>query len=239
MSLIDLFNPSVLMYLGVLILSISVLVVYFEGKFREQNHKIASMFSIVSTLAEDIGQLKYGTESPVLQGGSEANLESGVRTLSVQEDKSLIEVSDDEDSDNESDSESDTDSDDEEEGLEVSDDEDEKNNIMVSDGVSINDESVNPDTDNDLQFNIKVLKIEESENLNTGFIDFEKIDTEDNEKPEYKKITIDLEDNDNESVVDYKKLPLQKLKSIVTEKELATDVSKLKKNDLLKLLGVE
>jgi len=41
--------------------------------------------------------------------------------------------------------------------------------------------------------------------------------------------------------IDFKKLQLPKLRSIVVEKGLAnnTDVSKLKKNELLKLLGVE
>ena len=50
-----------------------------------------------------------------------------------------------------------------------------------------------------------------------------------------KSIKIDL----GEESTEYKKLSLQKLKSIVTEKGLATDTSKLKKPDLLKLLGVE
>ena len=38
---------------------------------------------------------------------------------------------------------------------------------------------------------------------------------------------------------EYKKLSLNKLKSLVLEKKLTTDVSKLKKNDLLTILGVE
>ena len=45
--LTDLFNPSFFMFLGILILVIALLVVYFESKMREQNHKIASMLSLV------------------------------------------------------------------------------------------------------------------------------------------------------------------------------------------------
>ena len=60
MSTAGLFNPSFLFYLGIMVLSIALLVVFFESKFREQNHKIASMFSIVTTLAEDMNQLKFG-----------------------------------------------------------------------------------------------------------------------------------------------------------------------------------
>ena len=50
-SLTDLFSLPFLMFLGILVLVVALVVVYFESKFREQNHKIASMFSIVSTLA--------------------------------------------------------------------------------------------------------------------------------------------------------------------------------------------
>ena len=39
--------------------------------------------------------------------------------------------------------------------------------------------------------------------------------------------------------LDYKKMSLQKLRTIVTEKGLSTEAFKLKKNDLLKLLEVE
>jgi hypothetical protein len=60
MTMADLFNPSFLFYLGIIVLAIAILVVFFESKFREQNHKISSMFSIVSTLAEDMNKMKFG-----------------------------------------------------------------------------------------------------------------------------------------------------------------------------------
>jgi len=53
-----------------------------------------------------------------------------------------------------------------------------------------------------------------------------------------KTISINLEDPHPDSL-DYKKLSLPKLRSIVSEKGLASDASKLKKNELLKLLGAE
>ena len=59
-SLVDLFNPSFLMFLGVLVLVVSGLVIYFESKMREQNHKITAMLSLVSTLAEDMNSVKLG-----------------------------------------------------------------------------------------------------------------------------------------------------------------------------------
>jgi len=55
-----------------------------------------------------------------------------------------------------------------------------------------------------------------------------------------KTISINLGD-DTHDTIDYKKLQLPKLRSIAVEKGLASnsDVSKLKKQDLLKLLGAE
>jgi hypothetical protein len=53
-----------------------------------------------------------------------------------------------------------------------------------------------------------------------------------------KTININLDEIHADSV-DYKKLPLPKLRSIVTDKGLADDASKLKKQELLKLLEAE
>ena len=51
-------------------------------------------------------------------------------------------------------------------------------------------------------------------------------------------IHINLEETKSESM-DYKKMALPKLRSVVTEKGLISDASKLKKNELLNLLGVK
>ena len=54
-----------------------------------------------------------------------------------------------------------------------------------------------------------------------------------------KSINITLEETKPEQPLDYRKMALPKLRSIVAEKGLSSDSSKLKKNELLKLLGVE
>ena len=57
------------------------------------------------------------------------------------------------------------------------------------------------------------------------------------------KVSININQNNLEDKtidnLDYKKLPINKLRNIVVEKGLTNDSSKLKKNELLKLLGVE
>jgi hypothetical protein len=55
---------------------------------------------------------------------------------------------------------------------------------------------------------------------------------------DFKTININLEESHSENI-DFKKLSLPKLRSIVSEKNLVGDTSKLKKNELLKLLGIE
>ena len=54
-----------------------------------------------------------------------------------------------------------------------------------------------------------------------------------------KSINITLEETKPEQPLDYKKMALPKLRSVVAEKGLSSDSSKLKKNELLKLLGAE
>jgi flagellar biosynthesis GTPase FlhF len=237
MSLADLFSPSFLMYLGIMVLAIAVLVVYFESKMREQNHKIASMFSIVSTLAEDNNQLKFAVGHMVGQGGGGPVLEENIRPFFMQENNQLIEVSDDEEE-----------SDEEEEEEDEEEDESE-----VDDSDSDSD-----DEDEEENSNVKVLKIsseKEEDNMELDELDELEDDDESSlelgEQPlleeatletigDKKVLHIDLEEvNESEEAVDYKKLTLQKLKSVVVEKGLVADASKLKKPELLKLLGIE
>jgi len=271
MSLLDIFSPSFLLYLGMMVLAVAGLIVYFESKMREQNHKIASMFSIVSTLAEDMNQMKFVISHVTNQGGAGPILEENRGPFSMPtEQENLIEVSDDE--------EDEEDIDDEEEDEEEEEDEDEEEEEEEEEEeLDYDDESL---SDN----NVKVLKISneddlvnEQDSLILDELDDESSSSEElgeeqelvlmdepvleepialvkevevqNEKKEpekmvknknedFKTISIDLEEHES-GPVDYKKMPLQKLKSIVVEKGLISDASKLKKHELLKLLGIE
>ena len=225
------------MYLGIMVLVIAVLVVYFESKSREQNHKIASMFSIVSTLAEDMNQMKFAVGHIANQGFSGPTLEENTRPFNMQSGGQLIEVSDDEsddedddsvnddESDSDSESDSESDSDDEEPAevkvLKISNEQefDEQEADELDDSSSSSDENV---------FDAEL--VEEEPTLESEVVE---------SVSGMKTISIDLEDNESEESVDYKKLSLQKLKSVVVEKGLVVDASKLKKPELLKLLGIE
>ena len=58
MSFFDIFNPSFFIFLGLLILVLACLILYFESKWREQNHKISSMVSLIGSLAEEMNHTK-------------------------------------------------------------------------------------------------------------------------------------------------------------------------------------
>jgi len=275
-SLTDLFNPSFFMFLGIMVLIVALLVVYFESKMRDQNHKIASMLSLVSTLAEDMNGVKIGLHHLSLEGGSHLNQTFGNHLAEIHsngslknDDKKLIVVSDDEyesddesidDSvvsddeslDDESDSDSDSDSDSEKDDLikvlKISNekDDDEADDL---DDIDVDDlDDIDVDDLDDLSTESGQMPSEASSNdelveeLKSFKFDISIPDeTNETTSSESKTISINLEENLDDSSIDYKKLPLPKLRSIVSEKGLAktADASKMKKQELLKLLGSE
>lgn len=258
-SLADLFNPTFLMFLGILLLVVCLLVLYFENKMREQNHKIASMLSLVSSLAEEVNGVKFGINHLVMRGG-----DNTMGTTFVNDNK-LVVVSDDEEEEEDEDEEDNVSI--EEESDNVSIEEEELESVGSDDSSSL----VESDNEELVLEDIKVLKLNigntqeemsvsshELSNLDIEEMDdLEELNDEDSivgsskstiitQQPieqldinssDLKTINVNLEEH-NENV-DYKKTPLPKLRSIVEEKGLVKDASKLKKNELLKLLEVE
>lgn len=277
-SLADLFNPTFLMFLGILVLVVALLVVYFESKMRDQNHKIASMLSLVSTLAEDMNGVKMGLNHLAIRGGQGLQQQNNSLSNSLgnfpETINNLIEVSDDEDEDNEE--ENDEEENDEEEDeleneeLDIDDEESETNSessVEETKIIKLQPSNKNVDEE-DYELNEEGNNLDfETEDLGDLEGDFEpevdneyveevldlKYDTEEKHLEEFnnmpsssdlKTISINLGDENHqqhEDNIDYKKLQLPKIRSIVIEKGLVTssEASKLKKPELLKLLGVE
>jgi len=276
----DLFNPTFFMFLGILILVVALVVVYFESKSREQNHKIASMLSLVSTLAEDMNGVKMGLHHlsvnrvgganlPRFPQQAQPSLEESNMQLFQNNDDNLIPVSDDEsmdDSIGDSDDSDDSDDEDSEDDEEEEDDDNNQTNIKIltlnmtapsaeeDDFEDIDDledlggidEDMEHLTDTNSQSSkesqsskknvLEMLSMRAAENstsveqLDGSHINISATDL--------KTININLDEIHADSI-DYKKLPLPKLRSIVTDKGLAEDASKLKKQELLKLLEID
>lgn len=263
MALADIFNPTFFLILGIVMLLLGLLVIYFETKLRDQNHKISSMVSLVSAMAEEIRGRKPNS-FPMQQSSSFPieNVNSLFSMNSMMNNSSLIPVSDNEEDDEEEEEDDDDDDDDETDNDEDNDDEDhdyepdedqqdnnsEKTRFITTNeiiNIGENEEKINIfnseyDDENDLEdideLNDLVNELEEP-NFHTDVINIKEVG---NNFDFLKTIHIaNLEEETNTNKLDYKKYSLNKLRNIVVEKGLVTDSSKLKKPDLLKLLGIE
>ena len=133
MAMSDIFNVSFFILLGIMVLLVSLLVVYFETKIRTQNHKMTSMLSLVSTLAEDMNSMKNGMNYLAQMNKEQQNdveqdntmnggLGNNVKLVKTD----LIDVSDNEEESDEEDSEESDEEDSEESDEEDSEESDEE-----------------------------------------------------------------------------------------------------------------
>ena len=178
--LTDLFNPTFLIFLGILILVVAILIVYFESKMREQNHKIQTMFSIVSTLAEEMNSIKQGfvafdglsnphdesrkamSTNQQTQGGS-MSFQQPSHTLEKfdmlekPDNLNLIEVSDDSEEDNSDDEDEEEEDEEEDDVSEEEDDddaEDDAENVCEINNINnfrFNNNSEQSETDSEVE----------------------------------------------------------------------------------------
>jgi hypothetical protein len=254
MSLSDIFTPSVVISLAISLLLIGLFGLYVSNKMNEQNHKLNSMFDLVSTLANELqmvrSQQPVGMGSVSMGGGG-----AGVRVYEKPEVANtnhlvnMIDVSDDSESScDESDGETD-------EGAESGDDSD--NDGSEGDGEGDGEEESGSDgedeeSDGDSdgehdERSDKAIVVSESlddtlfeELANLDDIVLEDTKVERVKTPETTPTQTNTNNVKNLNVVfDYKKASLGKLREIVEQKGLSSDTSKLKKQELLKMLEID
>ena len=283
MPISDIFTTPFLICLGICLLLLGLLGMYFTQKIMEQNHKITSMFELVSTMAEEMNSIRSNIMMPqqfqpqfnMMQTQTQPQTQMQMQMGGLTE--SLIPVSDDEEDDDDEDD--DDDDDDEDDDEDDDDDEDEDEGTMKIKSIKFNnletpifneienleelqildeddddddDDNDDDDDDDDDDTNINIteeitlVESELEEMSEFTNLDFEKVANGINEPDAHltedlgflKSINLEnLEENKSFQVVDYKKLSLEKLKSLVVEKGLVTDSTKMKKNELLSLLG--
>jgi len=255
MTLTELFNPSFFMLLGILLLALSFLIFYFENKAREQNHKINSMFSLVSSITEELNNANMRIHY-LIQGNQSglSNLNSNIHSVSIPSNtysnENKIEVSDgeDEDEDDEDDEDEDDEEDDEDEDEDDADEDDDEDEDDIDDdktyyqGTSNKEKPVIPtleelsDLDEDDSMNGLEEQEEEEDKKETRTLTIHNENKESLEE-QIKSIHISL-DKINEPV-DYKKLSVQQLKNLVVQKGLVAfeEANRMKKGELHKLLG--
>ena len=245
MSLSDIFTPSVVISLAISLLLIGLLGLYVNNKMNEQNHKLNTMFDLVSTLANELQMVRsqppVSMGSPSIGGGRIYEKPEVANTNHL---VNMIDVSDDSDSNGE---ESDGDTD---EGAESDDDSGEEgDNEEESGGESDGDDEESDGDSDDGEHDARSDKaivvseclddalFEELANLDDivlGETHVERVKT-----PETTPAPANTSSVKNLNVVfDYKKASLGKLREIVEQKGLSSDTSKLKKQELLKMLEI-
>lgn len=162
MSLSDIFSIPFLICLSICILLIGCSSIYFYQKMSQQDHKISSMVSLISSLAEE-SQQNNNTHGgfipslpPVAPAPASAPASSSNNFLS----NHLIHVSDDEEEDSDSESESESDSSDSEsdgsesDGSESSDSDDEKSVNDVKTITILSEDLAKEDNTNTIIFEV-------------------------------------------------------------------------------------
>lgn len=237
---------------------------YFSQKIDEQNEKLNAISMVVRAMAEEMTYFRNSGQSTFTKEGTFTEDRGAAETKVFEidlanvsgggsQEMQLIAVSDDEDSDSDSDSDNQSGSDDDNE------DDDTELCSVTSSNVDLNDvEELDNDFDNKGLADYK--KEENNENnenlksikLNMGDLEefgiFEELGETSGKPDDFFKMTetkvVDVaglqplldDDHMKANSTDYKKMPLSKLRSIVVEKKLCEDSSKMKKTELLELL---
>jgi hypothetical protein len=259
MSLSDIFTPSVVISLAISLLLIGLLGLYVNNKMNEQNHKLNTMFDLVSTLANELqmvrSQVPLGMGAPSIGGGGigggrvyekpeVANTNHLVNMIDVSDDSDSS--GDDSDGDSDCDGDGDCDGDDENDGNDEEDSDDGSDDGEEdSDGDSDGDDD---EGENDARSDKAIIVseslddalFEELANLDDivlGETTIERVKTPETTTTPTPANTSSVK---NLNVVfDYKKASLGKLREIVEQKGLSSDTSKLKKQELLKMLEID
>ena len=265
MAISDIFSSSFLFSIATVILLVGGLFAYFNYRIAEQDHKLNAMVGLVTTMASE-SQFFRSKLNLLHQKMDQHGLLNDIHTIPLHLDEtnnnnntSRINVSDDEQSISDDEDEEDDDEDeDEDEDDDEDEDEDEDDSVSEQSDVDDNDDDnikiINLSLSNediisspienieDLQDNqeIKTIHLEEPLDISTINNSEVKVSSDDIDFLKSVSITDLGENDDNQSIKnEYKKLSLNKLREIVVSKGLINDPSKLKKNEILKLLGDE
>ena len=245
MSLMAVFNCSFFIILILFLLIIGLIWIHFNTKINNQNINMNQMVRLLTTMTQEVSLLR-----------KKVGLSSNDEIIDISEEEikdDKITVSDDDsesDSEVESDDESDGDSEDESED-ETDDDSNDITPIELLQLKEIKTEKLNKLEEqleeSEIQLNKLEDQLEESEiqlnkledQLEEQFNKLEEVKLDQSEEQPAEQPEEQPEEEIEEKQEEYKKMSLNKLKTLVLEKKLISDVSKLKKNDLLTILGIE
>ncbi len=267
MAIGDLFSTSFLFSIAIIIILIGGLFAYVSYRMAEQDHKLTSMVNLVSILAQDLQVVR--TKVLSLQKQDTPNVEYSSQMMGGGGASDLISVSDDGDDDEEEEEIDDNTTDEEESCCSDEDEdeeaEDSQEQIKLLNLTLANEDAENDPQIEDLCGEFEELDTPHKEDIKTIHLEtpitFEETEitvpesetTDMNITSEdisfltkgsfaLKNVTItdlgEAEDS-HASKSEYKKMSLTKLREVAVSKGVVVDASKLKKNDILKMLGDE
>ena len=236
MSLMAVFNCSFLITLILFLLIIGLIWIHFNQKINDQNIKMNQMVHLLTTMTQEVSLLRQ-----------KVGLSFNEEIIDISEDnikEEKIDVSDNESESDESDDDNSDDSDiddsvsDSDDSVKLEEEPDEKliNNIDISSIELVEElksEQLNQLEEQLIQLEEQLNKLEET--TVEELVEEIKETVEDNKE----ELVEDNTEDEQPDKEEYKKMSLNKLKALVLEKKLTSDVSKLKKSDLLTILGID
>jgi len=229
----SIFNTSFFICLGITILLVGCIYLYFNSKLSEQDQKITAMFDIITTMINTRPDSSPSAKAP----------EVICSKFATGGEPFKIEVSDDESSEGEKREEEKTDSEDEDD---FSDDDSDSSSVVLDANTLIFENNIprfveESEEGEKEEVKEKEEKEEGEKNQSITLVEDEFFNMDDIKIINFEEDLqppVEFEVEVVETLQEqYKKMNLGKLRSIVLEKGLAPDTSKMKKADLLKLLS--
>ena len=261
MGIFNFMETSFFISLGIIFILIFLIVYHFKERMISMEEKSNTLFEIINNIVKEltvikqtVSQKEAATHIPIHQipispfhadlGGSVCySTENYLEKDETQEDSTHIIIYDDENDYRNDYDEGEHEGD--EEGDEAIEDEDEDENDDVDEANDDKEEKepiIKSDKEKEKEALLKIIKLElskseleESEHQEEGegeHPDESLINDKSNEENPLEETSNPMH-NDRDY---YRKLNIQQLKTIVSSKGLSTDVQKLKKNDLIKIL---
>ena len=218
--------------LGIILILTGIVMYYSKTKIAQTNHKVDSMFGLVTELHEEITRLK--TDLQHMKHVENYYDEGDNTTRELSEHTKVTDVNKLEQDDEESEESEDDEESEEKRGVNntpliansflnhpynelIPRD----NNIANNNQGSSSESEDDTDNENDDITNIKIVDLGEIEELSVDNLDDDNKSVEETPPP---------------AIIDYSSLKVPVLKSIANERKLSTNVNKLRKSELIKLL---
>lgn len=212
--------------LGIILLLTGIVMYYCKSKITQCNHKVDSMFSLVTELHDEVSSLKGVIQEMKFNMNSNVSLSSQITPEYENDVEELEEESHEEDSEEDVE---------EENILQTT---NVFSNHPYQELIPANIEEGNDESDGSMSEDDTEDDEENGDTSNVKVVDLgqiEELEVENLEEEEEDEESDATEESEHENI-DYAKLQVVALKRLVSERKLASNVNKLRKAELVQLL---